>query len=260
MKNRRFRFKYELLLCVFLLLLFRVDSVIQFILFRVIGMDIASIPASVIAIILHAGAFFIVIAVGLHDQRKSLVEVCYFKKTSSAVWGAAVLCAIGFVLLHFYLNNLCYRIFTGWDTFYSNGNEPETTWSAIISWALIPAVAEELLFKGLIFTGLKKRHSQRAAIIISSLLFAAVHLNLVRIIPLFLFSLCTFWLYLRTGSLLLPMLIHFINNLCATLLITEPFYSPGTFIVSQILFWLGFFLLYKATSKTNKTEGVLNEK
>jgi membrane protease YdiL (CAAX protease family) len=249
-KRRLFHFKYELMLCVLLLFLFRVDAIIQYILFQIIGMDYDSVPANVIVIILHISAFAVVIGIGLRDQNKTIVDVCYFKKTSPAVWGAAVLCSIGFVFLNFYLNYLFYRVFTGVDGFYSGGNEPLILPADIVNYALVPAVVEEILFKGVIFAGLKKRYSQRTAIIISSLLFAAAHLNLVRIVPLFLFSCCTFWLYLRTGSLLLPMLIHFINNLFATVLILEPFNSPETFMASQIIFWTGFYLLHRAIPKT----------
>jgi len=313
---KSFPFKYELQLFIFLMLLFKMDWFIRFVLFQIIGMDYESVSANVITIILHATVFFVAIGVALHDQKKSIVEVCYFKKTSSAVWGAAVVCIIGFVFLYFYLiglfytiyynsniseigvillhtpvffviigialynqkkskrthsavlgtiilcsivfvvlfilvcylNDLFFRILTGWGGFYSSGDELKNIPLELIDHALIPAVAEELLFKGVVFTGLKKRYSQRTAIIISALLFSAVHLSPVRIIPLFLSSLCTFWLYLRTGSILLPIIEHFMNNLFATVLIREPFHSPETFLVSQIIFWIGFYLLNRATA------------
>jgi len=48
------------------------------------------------------------------------------------------------------------------------------------------------------------------------------------------------------------MLIHFINNLFATVLITEPFYLPEIFLASQIIFWSGFYLLHRAIPKTEE--------
>jgi len=322
MKRKTLPFIYELQLFILLLLLLHVDYFINFLLFFVIGMDYESISANVITAIIHAVIFCVVIGVALRDQNKSIVEVCYFKKTSPAIWGAAVLCFIGFVLLYFYLIGLVYhmynnsnvpeivliilhtpifcvligialldqkkskktssaklwgtaalcsigfvvifvlcfylsdkffsiilRILDDWSVFYNNGEESSNILMEIINDALIPAVMEELLIKGVVFTGLKKRYSQRTAIIISSLLFSAAHLSPIRIIPLFLSSLCTFWLYLRTGSILLPMIEHFMNNLFATVLIDEPFHSPETFLVAQIIFWIGFYMLYKATPK-----------
>jgi len=250
MKIKAFKFKYELLLCIFLLILFRANWFIELVLFQVIGIDYDSITANITVIILHAVIFTVVIGIGLHDQKKSLTDVCYNKKVSPAVWCAALLCSIGFVMLHFYLNNLFYLVFKNWLVFpdvdeLGNFN----IIFVIINSALIPAIAEEILFKGVIFSGLEKKYSRWIAVMIASLLFAAAHLNLVRMVPLFLFSFCTFWLYLRTGSLLLPILIHFINNLFATVLISEPFYSPETFLASQIIFWAGFYFLQRLTSQ-----------
>jgi len=122
----------------------------------------------------------------------------------------------------------------------------------IQSLALIPAVFEEILMKGLIFTRLKKRYPPVAAVIITSLLFAVAHLAPIRIIPLFIFSCFTFWVYLRTGSLLFPIIIHFLNNFFTIVLITEPFADLAVFYSSLILFVIGFFILKAASSGGNK--------
>jgi len=249
MKVKWFHFKYELMLCILLLILFQVDRAIQFVMFRIIGIQYDSIAAHITAILIHALIFATVISVGLYDQKKSLIDVCQFKKSGIAVFGSAAICSIGFVLLLFYLDYLAYRIFTGWLVF-PNGNLLNRFLPVIIiNSCLIPAVAEELLFKGVIFTGLEKRYSQKTAVIISSVFFAVCHLNPAMLINHFLFSICTFWLYLRTGSIFFPMMIHFTTNLFATVLIAEPFLSPVTLLAAQIIFWLGFLLLYKVTEK-----------
>ncbi|MCL2185447.1 MAG: CPBP family intramembrane metalloprotease [Treponema sp.] len=249
MTARWFRFKYELMLCILLLILFQVDTVIQFVMFRIIGIQYDSIAAHIAAILLHALIFATVIGVGLYDQKKSLVDVSHFKKSGIAVFSAATLCSIGFILLLFYLDHLAYRIFTGFFVLPSGDYLNRFLPVIIINSCLIPAVAEELLFKGVIFTGLKKRYSQKTAVIISSVFFAVCHLNPAMLINHFLFSICTFWLYLRTGSIFFPMMIHFTTNLFATVLIAEPFSSPVTLLAAQIIFWLGFLMLYKATEK-----------
>jgi len=136
--------------------------------------------------------FIVVIGVGLKDQRKTLVSVCFFKKVNPGVWGAAIICSIGFTFFNYYLHFLFFSFKHDW---YPNlGVAEGSLWSYMINTALIPAVAEELLFKGLIFTILKKHYPTIVAVIIASLMFAAVHLQFIRIIPLFLFSCYTFWL------------------------------------------------------------------
>jgi len=198
---------------------------------------------------MHAAAFIVVICVGLKDQKKTISSVCFFKKVNGGIWGAAMLCSVGYTLFSFYIHFLFYSFVYGWNTDFSvtEGN----FLFSLINLALIPAVAEELLFKGLIFTILKKYYSPVLAVIIASFIFAAAHLSFIRLIPLFLLSCYTFWLYLRSGSLLLPMFLHFTNNLFGFVLISDPFASLWTFYAALALLTIGSYLLYKL-SKTEK--------
>jgi len=243
MKKPRFRFKYVIGLGVLLLLLFKIGSFIEFVFIKILNIPYGSLFANIMGIIVQAAAFIVVIGVGLKDQRKTLASVCSFKKVNGAVWGAAILCSIGYTLFSFYLHFLFYSFLYGWDTglAVTEGN----FFVNLIDLAIIPAVAEELLIKGLVFTILKKYYSTITAVIIASLLFAVLHLTPIRIIPLFLLSCYTFWIYLRSGSLILPMLLHFTNNLFSYVLISEPFASLGTFYAALALFSIGSYLLHK---------------
>jgi len=122
----------------------------------------------------------------------------------------------------------------------------------LINTAIIPAVAEEILFKGVIFSILKKFYPTVAAAIIASILFSACHLSFIRFIPLFLLSCYTFWIYLKSGNIILPMLLHFVNNLFTFVLISEPYASVWTFYSALTLLAAGSYLLYKLTQKEAK--------
>lgn len=247
-KTKKFRipFVFELSLCIALILLFRLTFLWQDLIFSSFGITDLNAFVRFIFIFTHAVSFCVIIGVGLRIQKKTLASVCFFRKVSIKVWGALIVCSIGFVLFKFYINFLFDSFRWGWYTGYGAAVESNHIFYTI-DIALIPAVAEEIMFKGLIFTSLKKRHSQITAVIIASLLFAATHLNIYQFIPHFLFSLFTFWVYLRTGSLILPMIIHFINNFFAFVLISEPFAELGTFYASILLFAIGFYLLNKAS-------------
>jgi membrane protease YdiL (CAAX protease family) len=52
-----------------------------------------------------------------------------------------------------------------------------------------------------------------AAAMVTSVLFAAIHLNLMTLVPLILLSLALVWLYEVTGNLLAPILAHSLFNL-----------------------------------------------
>lgn len=90
--------------------------------------------------------------------------------------------------------------------------------------ALLPAVAEELLFRGILARLLKRwTGSIHWAVLISSLLFAAIHLQFYGFLPRFLLGAGLAYLFFLTGNLWVPILAHFVNNLLSVL--TEYFYK-----------------------------------
>lgn len=86
----------------------------------------------------------------------------------------------------------------------------------IISMTLAPAIFEEMLFRGVILQSLR-RFGDGFALVISSLLFAMSHNNLVQGPNAFLMGLVMGYFVLRTGSLLTGMVIHLVNNGLAVL-------------------------------------------
>lgn len=79
----------------------------------------------------------------------------------------------------------------------------------------IAPVLEEALFRGIIFPLVALRSGITKGLIVSSLLFGLLHLN---VLGAALFSMVAIALYVRSSSLLIPMGLHFINNLVAVLL------------------------------------------
>ena len=80
---------------------------------------------------------------------------------------------------------------------------------------------EELVFRGVIFNRLKIRIGIIPAMIVSSFIFAIGH-DFGGITSAFLFGMCMCILYLKTDNILVPMSVHFINNLVATFLELTP--------------------------------------
>ena len=78
-------------------------------------------------------------------------------------------------------------------------------------------IMEELVFRGVLFNRLKIRTGILPAIIISSFLFAIGH-EFGGMTSAFLFGVCMCTLYLKTDNILVPMSVHFINNVVATIL------------------------------------------
>ncbi len=82
----------------------------------------------------------------------------------------------------------------------------------IIAYALIPAICEEFVFRG-IFCSLYETHGLLPSAIISTLFFTLVHLNAAGF-PVFIYAGLILWLVLyATSSIYVTMGVHFVYNL-----------------------------------------------
>ena len=88
--------------------------------------------------------------------------------------------------------------------------------------SLSAPIAEELLFRGVLFHSLrtKWRLNTGGAIVGSSLLFAFAHVSPFAFLPLFVLGLAFAGMYVRTNSLWIPILMHVTNNVVSFALLT----------------------------------------
>ena len=84
---------------------------------------------------------------------------------------------------------------------------------------IVAPIIEEIVFRGLFYKTLKNFIPFVQASIISSLIFAIIHENILSLTILFLLSLYLTWIYERTNSILYPILTHSIFNFLNLLLI-----------------------------------------
>lgn len=122
----------------------------------------------------------------------------------------------------------------------------------ILAIALLGPMAEEVCFRGAIIGGMLRdgRHPW-SAIVVSAVLFGLIHLNPAQIPFATAMGVVFGMLYVRTGSLLLPMLVHIVNNTASVVTInvmgdeardmklTELMGSPVAEIVATLLFLIG---------------------
>lgn len=84
--------------------------------------------------------------------------------------------------------------------------------------ALVPAIGEELLFRGTILRLLKEMtKNMHWAVIISAILFSAFHLQFLGFLPRFTLGLVLGYLFVITNNLWVPIFIHFVNNAAAVI-------------------------------------------
>jgi membrane protease YdiL (CAAX protease family) len=77
---------------------------------------------------------------------------------------------------------------------------------------VIAPLAEEFIFRGVLFPFVKNLGWPRLAWIGVSALFALIHLNAATFLPLFVFALVLTWLYQKTDNLLAPITAHALFN------------------------------------------------
>jgi membrane protease YdiL (CAAX protease family) len=77
---------------------------------------------------------------------------------------------------------------------------------------VIAPVAEEFIFRGVLFPTVRQLGYPRFAWFGVSALFALIHFDLAIFVPLFVLALALTWLYEKTGSLLAPVVAHSLFN------------------------------------------------
>jgi membrane protease YdiL (CAAX protease family) len=91
----------------------------------------------------------------------------------------------------------------------------ENPFIALILAIIIAPIQEEFVNRGIILNGLAKKYSSKVALIVSSLIFAAMHMNIPQGINAFLLGLILGYIYLKTKSIFLSIICHSINNILA---------------------------------------------
>jgi membrane protease YdiL (CAAX protease family) len=100
------------------------------------------------------------------------------------------------------------------------------TFPAFATAVIVAPVLEELIFRGIMLEGLLKNYNPVKAILITNIFFGLAHLNPWQFIGAFLIGIFISWIYMRTRSIILPIVIHFINNLISYMIIISSSHDP----------------------------------
>lgn len=95
-------------------------------------------------------------------------------------------------------------------------------WITLISVSVFAPFFEEWLCRGMILRGMLTRLRPWQAILVSAAFFAVIHMNPWQAIPAFLIGILFGYVYYKTGSLKLTMLMHCTNNTMAVIVSQIP--------------------------------------
>lgn len=135
----------------------------------------------------------------------------------------------------------------------------------IVILAVVPAICEELIFRGIIFNGLKQ-YGVKTAVIGSALLFALIHGNIQQTLYPIIFGVVLAIITLKTNSLIPAIAAHFTNNaivLTVNYLFSsegqavQTSYTPLDYLIvfgSAIVATIAIFILVKLFKTPQKEE------
>ena len=181
--------------------------------------DIDTVPNDIISSLTSLTAFLITGLVFLKVNKSSLSEALPFNKVRPFKFFALIV--IGFsvcmfsnvltsafmeVVWSFGLNPMSYHASGG-----EAINSPIEIILALLSTAVVPAISEEFVFRGVMLSSLRK-FGDGFAVLATALLFGFMHGNLVQIPFAFIVGLVLGFVTVSTNSMLPAMLIHALNN------------------------------------------------
>lgn len=85
-------------------------------------------------------------------------------------------------------------------------------WCGLLLIAALPAVCEEMFFRGYMFTAFRQKRKIVFAIVVVSILFGAMHMSLIKLLPTAILGATLAYAVYKSGSIFVSMLIHFLNN------------------------------------------------
>lgn len=109
-------------------------------------------------------------------------------------------------------------------------------WQGLLLFGVVSPLAEEIVFRGVIYNRLKKYFPVWIAILTSAVLFGGYHGNLVQGIYGFLLGTVIAWLYEVTGNFRIPVMFHAFANISVFLMT----YDPD--IAAAVNTWINFLI------------------
>jgi len=105
----------------------------------------------------------------------------------------------------------------------------DSPWGIALGGVFVAPLVEEIVFRGFLFQGLRQVYGSRKAILVSSLAFAVMHLQLEALIPTFVLGCSLAYVFDRANSILPGALLHLLVNLLGIGVVMLMTSFPGAF-------------------------------
>ena len=230
-KNSSYSFKDSCNVFFFAVLAFFVVSLVfSFVISRIaahIGKttsELLSLPFVVLlSSLLSEGAFFVVFIVYSKAVKKKVLasstlnqKIQLSKLFLIAIFSVCVLlCSINFTSMMNYVFSLFASPSSSGVIF------TENFWQfllSVFSLCLLPAICEELVFRGIVLNGFLSKLKPSLAILLSAGLFALIHMSIYSTVHQFIIGILLGMIFYMTGKIVYCMAFHFVNNFAVVLI------------------------------------------
>jgi membrane protease YdiL (CAAX protease family) len=191
-------------LCIIFLAIHRIGGYIWLIFFGASGMGLMSVLA-----------FVVVIFTAYKKSKGTYSQVFNIHKVPLSVWGATTIFVIGYAVLSSEISPIIRNF--ALPLALQNDSQSlfrivDIDFRFIMLTLVIPPLAEEMLFRGVILSGFCENYSTIKSVILSSLLFSLYHLNPFSSVSYFIFGIVSALISMKAKSILPCIYIHLIYN------------------------------------------------
>ena len=211
----------------------------------IFGLDIENAPVNGIRLMTMAGQILFILLPALVFSRFFYSDVTKFLRIKIPNWKEVLLFTIGIAILTVLLQNYLYiqnyfidqlansvpLIKTIKELLDTLNAYVEKTYGSLLKAnsvyegilivfvvAIVPALSEEAMFRGLVQRSFEMKMKPFYAALITAIFFGVNHFNPYGLIPLILLGLYFGFAAYMSGSIIVPIILHFLNNFTAVML------------------------------------------
>lgn len=157
--------------------------------------------------------------------KKDLRKTYSFHKTGILSFLGGILLIIGTLFVGILVSAVMSMIFpesAGAVTDAFDGIMDNGVWISLLVIAITPAICEEMMFRGYIYSAMKNRYKTVTAILIVAAVFGVYHMSIVKFLTTGLLGGMLCYAVYATGSIFPSMLMHCLNNMISVLVYYYP--------------------------------------
>lgn len=158
--------------------------------------------------------------------KRSILQTYSFRKTKLMNFVAALFMGCGTMLIGIILTSFVSMLFPTEAEMVSSGlmnelmSDNELLTFAVV--ALTPAICEEMLFRGFLFSAFRGKHKIVVSVLLTAVIFGVYHMSIVRFFTTALLGAALAVIVYYSGSIFPAMMMHAINNGIAVLQMYHP--------------------------------------